>query len=131
LAGSPVSVAISRGFYLSFGRIGMAANEPDEASGSGEDPRLTSLDERLKAAHHAEAERTAPKGVNSAYTGKGVSQGNRVLATLIGAPLGSMAIGYVIDQVLDSAPRAMLVMLFLGIVSAFVQIFRISREGAE
>lgn len=109
----------------------MAANDPDEAPGGGEDPRLNSLDERLKAAHHAEAERTALRGANSAFTGKGASQGNRVLSTLVGVPLGSLVIGIVIDRVLDTGPAAMLAMLFLGIVSAFVQIWRISRERAE
>jgi len=32
------------------------------------------------------------------------------------------------SRVLESAPKAMLVMLFLGIISAFVQIWRISQE---
>ena len=109
----------------------MVANDPDEAPGGDPDPRLASLDDRLKAAHHAEAERTAPKGAGTAFTGKGVSQGNRVLSTLIGVPLGSLVIGFVIDRVLDTRPRAMLAMLFLGIVSAFVQIWRISKERVE
>lgn len=109
----------------------MAAVEPGEASGSGGDHRLTSLDERLKAAHHAEAERTAPKGAGSSFTGKGASQGNRVLSTLIGVPLGSMVVGFLIDRVLDTRPWAILAMLAIGIVSAFVQIWRISQERAE
>jgi len=109
----------------------MAAIDPDEAPGGGEDHRLTSLGDRLKAAHHVEAERTAPVGANAAFTGKGASQGNRVLSTLIGAPLGAMMIGWLIDRWLGSAPKAMLAMLFLGIISAFVQIWRISQERAE
>ncbi|MGE3692586.1 MAG: AtpZ/AtpI family protein, partial [Novosphingobium sp.] len=96
----------------------MAATDPEEAPGGGEDPRLSSLDERLKAAHHAEQERTAPKGADNPFTGKGVSQGNRVLSTLIGAPLGAMLIGWLADRWLGTAPKAMLIMLFLGIVSA-------------
>jgi ATP synthase protein I len=113
------------------GRIDMAASDPDEAPGGGEDPRLASLEDRLKAAHHLEAERTAPKGANAAFTGKGASQGNRVLSTLIGAPLGAMLIGWLLDRWLDTRPKAMLIMLFLGIISAFVQIWRISKERAE
>ena len=109
----------------------MAANDHDEASGGGEDPRLVSLDDRLKAAQHSEAERTAPAVSNAAFTGKGASQGNRVLSTLIGAPLGAMLIGWLIDRWLGTAPKAMLVMLFLGIISAFVQIWRISQEQAK
>ena len=109
----------------------MATNDPDKAPDGGEDPRLSSLDDRLKAAHRAEAERTAPKGTGTAFTGKGASQGNRVLSTLIGAPLGAMLIGWLIDRWLETAPKAMLAMLFLGIVAAFVQIWRISQERAE
>ena len=109
----------------------MAASDPNEAPGGGEDPRLTSLDDRLKAAHHSEAERTAPRGANTAFTGKGASQGNRVLSTLIGAPAGAMLIGWLIDRWLDTRPKAMLIMLFVGIISAFVQIWRISQERAE
>lgn len=109
----------------------MAADKPEEAPEGGEDPRLASLDERLKAAHRTEAERTAPKGADSPFTGKGVSQGNRVLSTLIGAPLGAMLIGWLADNLLGTAPWAMLAMLFLGIISAFVQIWRISQERAE
>ena len=109
----------------------MTSTDPDEAAGGGEDPRLSSLDERLKAAHHAEQERTAPKGADNPFAGKGVSQGNRVLSTLIGVPFGSLVIGFVIDKLLDTRPKAMLAMLFLGIVSAFVQIWRISQERAE
>ena len=111
----------------------MAVNDPDEAPGGGEDPRLASLDDRLKAAHQAEAARTAPTdaATGAAFSGKGAAQGNRVLSTLIGAPLGAMLIGWLIDRWLGTAPKAMLVMLFLGIASAFVQIWRISQERAE
>lgn len=110
----------------------MTTDEPEKAPEGGEDPRLTSLEDRLQAAHRKEAERTAPKGKAGTYfTGKGASQGNRVLSTLIGAPLGAMLIGWLIDRWLDSAPAAMLTMLFLGIISAFVQIWRISKERAE
>ncbi len=109
----------------------MAANEPEQAPDGGEDPRLASLDERLQAAHHAETQRTAPAGQFDGFTGKGASQGNRVLSTLIGAPLGAMLIGWLADRFFGTAPKAMLVMLFLGIAAAFVQIWKISQERAE
>jgi ATP synthase protein I len=109
----------------------MAANEPEQAPEGGEDPRLASLDERLKAAHHAEAERTRPIGQSNAFTGKGASQGQRVLSTLVGAPLGAMLIGWLIDRWFSTGPAGLLVMLFLGIGAAFTQIIRISKERAE
>jgi ATP synthase protein I len=109
----------------------MNANDPGEAPEGGEDPRLTSLEERLKAAHRAEDELTTPKEVGKAFTGKGVSQGNRVLSALIGTPLGALVVGYALDQFLGTRPKVMLAMLFLGIVGAFVQVWRISRERPE
>ena len=109
----------------------MIADDDGQAPEGGEDPRLTSLEERLKVAHHAEAERTAPKGAPGAFTGKGVSQGNRVLSALIGAPLGGLIIGFAADQVLETRPWVMLAMLFLGIIAGFVQIWRISQERVQ
>ncbi len=109
----------------------MIADDNEKAPGGDEDPRLTSLEERLAAAHRTEAERTATKQVRNVFTGKGVSQGNRVLSALIGAPLGGLFIGFAADQLLGTRPKAMLAMLFLGIIAGFVQIWRISRERAE
>ena len=109
----------------------MATDDTGEAPEGGEDPRLTSLEERLRDARHAEDRRTAPRQASNVFTGKGVSQGNRVLSTLIGAPLGGLFVGFALDQLLGSRPWAMLAMLFLGIAAGFVQIWRISRERAE
>ena len=109
----------------------MNAEDDGKAPGGDEDPRLASLEERLKAAHHTEAERTAHKQVGGAFTGKGVSQGNRVLSTLIGAPLGGLVVGYAIDELAGTRPWAMIALLFLGIAAGFVQIWRISRERVE
>ena len=109
----------------------MASDDNGQAPDGGEDPRLNSLEERLKAAHRSEAERTAPKQTGNAFTGKGVSQGNRVLSALIGAPLGGLIIGLAIDQVLPTRPWAMLTLLFLGIAAAFVQVWRISKEHVD
>ena len=108
----------------------MASDDNGQAPG-GEDPRLDSLEERLKAAHRTEAERTQPKQVGKAFTGKGVSQGNRVLSALIGTPLGGLIIGLSIDQLLGTRPWVMLALLFLGIAAAFVQVWRISKERVE
>lgn len=109
----------------------MTADDTGKVPDGDEDPRLASLEERLEAAHRSEAERTAPRQVGNVFTGKGVSQGNRVLSALIGAPLGGLVIGFAADQVLGTRPAAMLAMLFLGILAGFVQIWRISRERAE
>lgn len=109
----------------------MGADENGEAPDGGGDKRLDSLEDRLRKAHHIEAERTGANVPPNPFAGKGVSQGNRVLSALIGTPLGGLIIGYAIDQLLGTRPKAMLALLFLGIVAAFVQIWRISKERAE
>jgi ATP synthase protein I len=113
------------------GRIDMTEDDNGKAPGGDEDPRLASLEERLKAAQHTEAQRTATRQVRNVFSGKGMSQGNRVLSALIGAPLGGAIIGFALDQFLGSRPWAMLVLLFFGIAAGFVQIWRISKERAE
>lgn len=109
----------------------MAANDPDEAPNGGEDPRLASLDEQLKKVRHAEAERTKSLANPAALTGKGAGQGQRVLSTLLGAPLGAALIGWVIDRLAGTAPAGLLIMLFLGFGAAVMQVLRISKERVE
>ena len=109
----------------------MTASEPDEAPEVREDPRLSSLEDRLKDLHRAEAERTAPVGQAPSLTGKGAAQGQRVLSALIGAPLGAALIGWVADKALGTSPAGLLIMLFLGFGAAISQVMRISNERAE
>lgn len=109
----------------------MAANDPEKVPEGGEDPRLASIDERLRKVKHAEAERTAQKGNTGSLTGKGAGQAQRVLSALIGAPLGAALIGWLIDRLFDTAPAALLIMLFLGFGAAISQVITISKESAE
>ena len=101
----------------------MGDEKTDEAPGGDEDPRLTSLEERLRKAHHSEAERTTPKAIRNPFSGKGVSQGQRVLSAMVGTPLGGLIVGFAIDEFLGSRPKAMLAMLFLGMVAGIVQVW--------
>ncbi len=109
----------------------MAADDQAEVPEGGEDPRLTSLDDQLRQAHHAEAKRAAARQPANPFAGKGVSQGNRVLSAIVGTPLGGLVVGFTIDQFAGTRPWAMLVLLFLGIIAGFVQTWRISQERAE
>ena len=109
----------------------MAANDPDQAPDGGEDPRLASLDEQLRKVQHTEKERTTPRNSPAALTGKGAGQGQRVLSTLLGAPLGAALIGWVFDRFAGTAPAGLLIMLFLGFGAAISQVIRISNERAE
>jgi ATP synthase protein I len=102
----------------------MSNNAGQDQGGEG-DARLSSLEERLQDAHHAEAVRT---GNATKPPSKGYSQGNRVLAELIAGPAGGALIGWVLDYWLGTQPWALLLLMFLGIIVAFRNIFRISQE---
>ena len=104
------------------------ANEPDHIPG-GEDPKLASLEERLRAARRAEEERTQPATFGVA--GPGEKTGQRVISTLIGYPIGGGVVGWLLDQWLDTRPWIMLVLLFMGFAGACFQVFKISKERPE
>ena len=106
----------------------MNGNEPGQDPTSAEDARLTSLDERLQAAHHAEQVRT---GKVRKPPSKGYSQGNRVLSELIAGLAGGALIGWLLDRWLGTSPWLLLALLFLGIAVAFRNIIRISNERPE
>jgi ATP synthase protein I len=101
------------------------AEDGSGPDGLGEDARLTSLDERLKAAQTAEAART---GAGRDTGDASYRLGNRVLAELLGGMVGGALIGWVIDRFAGTSPWALLVMLFLGIIVAFRNIVRISQR---
>lgn len=102
------------------------ANEPD-LNPMGEDPKLASLEERLRAARQAESERTAPPASNIAVTGAGGRRGEQVLSILVGYPIGGGVVGWLLDGWLHTRPWIMLVLLFLGFAAACRQVFRISK----
>lgn len=106
----------------------MATGDPGQDPDIGGDARLQSLEERLKAAQHAEAVRTASVHEKP---GKGYSQGNRVLTELIAGLVGGSLIGWVLDRWLGTSPWLLLGLLFLGIAVAFRNIIRISKERPE
>ena len=106
----------------------MAENEPGQDFHAADDPRLDALDERLKEARAREAART---GTQAPDADRGYSQGNRVIAALIGSLVGGALIGWLIDRWFGTSPWGLIVMLFLGIAVAFRQIIRISTERPE
>ena len=100
----------------------------DSGHDPAEDVRLTSLDERLRAADQAEAVRTGRARVDA---NRGYSQGNRVLAELIGGLAGGALVGWLIDRLAGTSPGFLLGFLFLGMAVAFRNIIRISSERPE
>ncbi|HTG39262.1 AtpZ/AtpI family protein [Sphingomonas sp.] len=99
----------------------MAENKPGPDP-LPEDARLESLDERLRRANSQEARRSGEGASNT----DGYRLGNRVLAELIGGMVGGAVIGWTLDYFLGTSPWLLLVLLALGIVSAFRNIIRLS-----
>lgn len=91
-----------------------------------DDQARTDLDRRIadaKAAVRGDETERKPE--------KGYKQGSRVLAELIGAPLGGGVIGYALDRWLGTSPWALLIVLALSVAVAFRNIYKISKERAE
>src|ERR1043166_7879967 len=104
------------------------SEEPPGRDPIGEDARIDSLEDRLAAAREREEQRIGSnqEGLDASYRA-----GNRVLAELLGGIVGGAAIGLVIDWLIGNGTHwGLLVMLFLGIIVAFRNIFWISRGGS-
>ncbi len=94
----------------------------------GEDRRLSSIDERLERLQASEAERKG-QGV-SASADPNARMANRVLADLIGGIAGGALLGWLVDRWFGTSPWGFLILLTLGIVVAFRNIFRIANGAA-
>ncbi|PKP93435.1 MAG: F0F1 ATP synthase assembly protein I [Alphaproteobacteria bacterium HGW-Alphaproteobacteria-16] len=105
----------------------MAENEPG-LDPIKEDARITSLNERLA---RAQSEEVIRKGETRRDDDKNYRLGNRVLAELIGGMVGGALIGWVLDRFLGTSPWLLLVLLALGIISAFRNIIRISNQRSK
>lgn len=88
------------------------------------DARLSSLDERLKEAKLAEAQRTGIAKPDNNYR-----LGMRVLGELIGAPFGGAVIGLVLDRWLGTGPWLFLVLLLTGFGVGIRNVIRISNAS--
>ena len=62
---------------------------------------------------------------------KGYSQGARVLTLLLGALFGGGVMGWALDHWLGTTPWALLIVLTLAVIGAFLNIIKISKERAE
>ena len=105
----------------------MAEDEPRQDPKSPQDARLASLDERLARAQATEAARTGQRGPQEVIPGSN-DPGMRILSVLIGYPLGSALIGWVIDRWVGTS-WVVLVMLFLGFAAAGREVWKISQAG--
>lgn len=100
----------------------MAADMPGQDPVE-EDARITSLEERIARAQHAEKVR---QGATEQQADDGSRLGNRVLAELIGGLVGGALIGWVLDRLIGTSPWLLLAFLGLGIVVAFRNIIRLT-----
>lgn len=104
-------------------------DEPPARDPIAEDARIDALDERLKAAKEREDERNRPSG--GAGADANYRMGSRVLSELIGGIGGGALVGWVIDQFAGTKPWGLLVLMALGIIVAFRNIFRISSRRPD
>lgn len=104
-------------------------DEPPARDPVGEDARIDSLEDRLKAAREREEKRNKP--VVGGETDENYRAGNRVLAELLGGVVGGLFLGWVIDHFARTTPWGLLVMLFLGIFVSFRNIIRMSNRRPD
>jgi ATP synthase protein I len=104
-------------------------DEPTARDPIAEDPRIGSLDERLKAAQEREDERNRPSG--SGHADANYRMGSKVLSELMGGIGGGALVGWVIDRFAGTSPWGLLVLMFLGIIVAFRSIIRISSRRPD
>ena len=93
-----------------------------------DDRQIDDLDRRIANARAVEEARV---GTTPAQPARGYGQGSRVLMELIGAPLGGGVLGWAIDHWFTGTHWGLIVGIVLGVVVAFRNIFRISKERAE
>lgn len=105
----------------------MAENEPG-LDPLKEDARITALNQRLAQAKTDEAIR---RGEGRDKGDDDYRLGNRVLSLLVGGLVGGAVIGFSLDHFLHTSPAFLLVMLFLGIASAFWNIIKISNRRSK
>lgn len=95
------------------------------------DDRQNGPDDLAARIARAKLAQDGAAGNSTAPTGKGYKQGSRVLAELIGAPIGGAVIGWGFDSWFGTSPWGLLILLSLSVVVAFRNIFRISKERPE
>jgi ATP synthase protein I len=106
----------------------MSSEDPVQDGKNQSDPRLDSLDMKLKKVRE---EQNVRYGKANQVPAKGMRQGNRVLTELIAGPLGGTLVGWFLDRMIGTTPWLLLLCLFLGIGVAFRNIIKISAERPE
>jgi len=106
----------------------MAEEKPGQTE-SGEDPRIDSLEDRIRRADATEATRSG-RNVKPA-TDENYRLGNRILAELIGGIAGGALFGWLFDRIFGTSPWLLLTFLFLGVIVVFRNIIKLSNEQSR
>ena len=93
-----------------------------------DDRQNDDLESRIAKARAVEEART---GGSAPKPAKGYGQGSRVLADLIGMPLGGALIGALLDRWFGTGHWLLLILLVLAIIAAGRDVYKISKERAE
>lgn len=88
-----------------------------------EDPRLESLEDRLKAARTEYDKDYDPKPQPN---DENVGIGARAGVELVGAIIGGALMGYGIDYYFETSPIFFLIFILLGVVTGFYNIYKIT-----
>lgn len=95
----------------------------------GNDPKHGSLDEITKRLEEAKkgkiaSEHFAEPDTKTTLDKSGLRQAMRIMVDFISSVLGGLGIGYIIDTYADTKPWGMIVMMLLGVITGFWNIFR-------
>lgn len=87
--------------------------------------KLDDLDAQLNSAkaQYAEQNPTAPSRYNEQ-----MNQGLRAFMEMLGVLLGSGFMGWALDAYFKTAPTCLIVFVILGIVAAFFNLYKLSRN---
>lgn len=102
----------------------MAEDETGQDPHSPPDSRLTSLEERLKRAERAEAERKPADSTKAASSAAWL-----VAQNLVGMPAGGFVIGFVLDKLFGTIPWIALALMFFGFAAAVWDLMK--RQGSN
>lgn len=96
----------------------------------GEDPKhseLKDLDQRLSQAKQGKiaSEHFTPVTPKYQKDLEDKSMAMRIVVDFVSSVLGGLGIGYVLDTYADTKPWGMIVMMLLGVVAGFWNIFRL------
>lgn len=93
-----------------------------------DDRQNDDLEGRIARARAVEEART---GGGAPKAAKGYGQGSRVLADLIGMPLGGALIGALLDHWFGTGHWLLLILVVLAFIGAGRDVYKISKERAE